>query len=597
LIERQTYDFEYAERSPFGHAVTLIRETVRPGGIVLDVGGRTGPIAEAVTAAGFVYVGVDPDPRAIESLSERGFESHVVELEGDGLADRLVEVAAGRPVGVFTLLDVIEHVDDPGALLDAVGAAGRRLALPSLVLSVPNVAHFDVAAKLMLGRWDVSELGLLDRSHAQHFTERRLLDELTPRGWVQIAERDFTLVRSDQHFPTDLPSLTASTSLHEMLLAVRLAADDTAHVNQFVRGFVQREQLPPEPPAVAIDEFDVSVLVRTQGKRTQNLVELLTCLAGQTHDRFEVLLLVHTSDLDAVDAAQRLVSQFDFGFARRVRVQQVVGGSRGRPLNAGIDASRGRYIAFVDDDDLVTADWVEAFALGSEAAPGRIIRSITVERDVRRVAERELEAATVVEGPMRFTFAPTFDFVEHCFANSTPICAFAVPKTLLSALRISFDEHVAVQEDWHFLMRCASYAGVHDTGAITAIYHRWADLDGSRVTIGEDVWRASRDLVLHEFDIRPILLPPGAVRSIVSLRTELEGYRAGDLVEEQATLRNLLSETQVALAHERSMAEAFLADAKGAFAEVESVKSSRSWQVTRPLRALQRMRARRSSSA
>jgi glycosyltransferase involved in cell wall biosynthesis len=597
LIEREAHDFAYAERSPYGHAVQLIRETVRPGGIVLDVGGRTGPIAEAVTEAGFVYVCVDPDPRSVELVELRGFESHVVDLAAAELADRLVEIAAGRPVAAIAMLDVVEHLADPGALLDAVADAGRRLALPTLVLSVPNVAHFDIAAKLMVGRWDVSELGLLDRSHAQHFTEQRLLDELTPRGWVQAAERDFTLVRSDQHFPPDLPSLTAATSLHEMLLAVRLAADDTAHVNQFVRAFVQREQLPPEPPAVAIDEFDVSVLVRTQGTRAQNLLELLTCLAGQTHERFEVVLLVHTSDLDSVDSTRRLVSQFDFGFSRRVQVLQVVGGSRGRPLNVGIDAARGRYIAFVDDDDLVTADWVEAFARGSERAPGRVIRSITVERDVRRVAEGELAAATVLEGALRFTFAPMFDFVEHCFANSTPICAFAVPKSLLSALRIRFDEHVAVQEDWHFLMRCASYGGVHDTGAITAIYHRWADLDGSRVTIGEDVWRASRDLVLHEFDIRPILLPPGAVRSIVGLRTELEGFRVGDRVEQQVELRNLLSETQVALAHERSMAEAFLADAKGAYAEVESVKSSRSWQVTKPLRALQRLRARRSSSS
>jgi hypothetical protein len=287
-----------------------------------------------------------------------------------------------------------------------------------------------------------------------------------------------------------------------------------------------------------------------------------------------------------------LVDSFDFGFARRVRVVHVVGGSRGRPLNVGLAAAQGRYVAFVDDDDLVTADWVEMFSRGAEAAPGRIIRSITVEREVRRPIPGEIGAATIVEGPLQFTFSPTFDFVEHFFANSTPICAFAVPTALLSALRISFDEHVTVQEDWHFLMRCASYAGVHDTGAITAIYHRWATLDGSRATIDEDVWRAARDLVLHEFDVRPILLPPGAVRSIVAFRTELERFRLGQHIEDGMELRRTLEETQAALAHERSMAEQFLADAKGAQAQYVALTESRSWQITRPIRALQAFRAR-----
>jgi SAM-dependent methyltransferase len=594
LTLRGTYDFSYSERSPYGHAVSLIRETVRAGGIVLDLGCGFGAIADAVTEAGFVYVGADIDTVGVEAIAERGFESHLLDLQSDDLADRIVALVDGREVGAITLLDVIEHIADSAGLLDDVKAASAKMAHPNLIVSVPNVGHIDLAAKLVVGRWDISESGLLDRTHLQLFTEKRLLDMLGPRGWVQVAERDFTLARSDQHFPAELPTLAPGTPLHELLLEIRSAADDTTHVNQFVRSFVLREQPPPEPSAAPPFAYDLSVIVRTQGHRHASLMELLTCLAAQTVDSFEILLTVHSSESDVFEEVQALVDAFDFGFARRVRLIHVVGGSRGRPLNVGLAATRGRYVAFVDDDDLVTADWVEQFTLGAAVAPGRIIRSITVEREVRQPLAGEIGAATIIEGPLKFTFSPTFDFVEHFFANSTPICAFAVPAALLSALRIRFDEHVTVQEDWHFLMRCASYAGVHDTGAITAIYHRWATAVGSRATIGEDVWRAARDLVLHEFDTRPVVLPPGAVRSIIAFRTELEQFRVGEPSDETTLLLATLQETQTALAHERGMAEQFLTDAKHAQANVRTLLDSRSWRVTRPLRALQRLRSRHS---
>jgi len=45
-----------------------------------------------------------------------------------------------------------------------------------------------------------------------------------------------------------------------------------------------------------------------------------------------------------------------------LRTLKVEGGGRARPLNAGLEAATGDYVCFLDDDDLVTPDWLAAFA-------------------------------------------------------------------------------------------------------------------------------------------------------------------------------------------------------------------------------------------
>ena len=126
------------------------------------------------------------------------------------------------------------------------------------------------------------------------------------------------------------------------------------------------------------------MIVRTQGRREVNLVDALTCLAAQTDDGFDVRLLVHSPAAEAVENVRRLVDRFAPEFSHRVRVHQVPDGGRTRPLNVALAEARGRYVAFLDDDDLVTAEWVETFRRGAEAAPGRVIRGAVADRRVRR---------------------------------------------------------------------------------------------------------------------------------------------------------------------------------------------------------------------
>jgi SAM-dependent methyltransferase len=69
---------------------------------------------------------------------------------------------------VIVFADVLEHLKAPDRVLcffkRYLNANGYAL------ISIPNVANWTLRLKLMFGRWDYKDRGLLDRSHIKFFT-------------------------------------------------------------------------------------------------------------------------------------------------------------------------------------------------------------------------------------------------------------------------------------------------------------------------------------------------------------------------------------------------------------------------------------------
>ncbi|MGO9557487.1 MAG: glycosyltransferase [Acidimicrobiales bacterium] len=589
----ERYRFAFSWEGPYGHAVHLV-ERHAPAGLVLDLGCGYAAIAEALADRGRAYVGGDRDTDAVKDLISRGFEGHVVDLAAsDGLAEHLADLLSGRAIGALLLLDILEHLAEPASVLAELSELFRvvgngQAAPPVLVTSIPNVAHFDLAAKLLAGRWDVTPTGLLDRTHLQMFTESRVDAELGRFGWRECGREDVILERSDQWFPLDHPFLVEGGTVHDHLWALRAAADPQIVVNQFVRAYSfapaasPRDSSPQEPR----DEGDgapfLSVLTRTQGIRLSMLAESLTCLAAQTRADLEVVVLVHSDCDELVDSCRAVVESFEEGFVARVRVEQVRGGSRAAPLNAGLALARGRYVAFLDDDDLVTADWAERFAEAAARAPGKLVRSVCHARHVRQAAPEETAMGTT---PVTLTrpvgeFGKRFDAVLHLAVNLTPILSFAVPRALVTELGLAFDDRLAVCEDWDLLLRAALLVGVEDTGQITSIYQRWDDEGTTTAEAGSEVWSAAHARMLAALDSAPLLLPPGSASTVAHLVGD-PGVAVLRDAEGAARERRGVEAEQLRLRF--AELEARLAEAEHARDEM---LQSEFWRMTAPVRAL-----------
>lgn len=141
---------------------------------LLDVGAASGIFLHLAAAAGFRVAGVEPSV-ALVADAERRYGLTL-------FRGTLEQYPVDEPFQAVTLLDVLEHVTDPKALLAAVE---RRLAPGGvLVIVTPDVAS--LAARVCGGRWWHYRV-----AHVNFFSRRSLERLLAERGFEVVQRRRF----------------------------------------------------------------------------------------------------------------------------------------------------------------------------------------------------------------------------------------------------------------------------------------------------------------------------------------------------------------------------------------------------------------------
>jgi glycosyltransferase involved in cell wall biosynthesis len=562
------------------------------GKVVVDLGCGFGAIAEPIRDLGLEYIGLDQDSRSVQDLVDRGFEAKTGNLSDPTLVLPLIEsVLDGRPLAAITAINFLEHITTGPALLDLIHTFSMSNGRPPLLISVPNATHFDVAAKMLIGRFDYTLTGLLDETHVAFYSPAHLDRVMASSGWTEVARNDFELSRSDQSFPENVPVLTRGTPIHRLLFQIRDQAAEGAIVNQFVRAYAPADHIIDLAVDAETDPF-LSVLVRTQGRRRSTLIETLLSLAAQTSDDFEVLVLAH--DMKEADLAELnlLVESFDTQFSEKVRIVRVEGGGRARPLNVGVQNARGAYLAVLDDDDIAFAQWVEEFQRSATANPGTAIRTSVAEQPIEATTWDGAPGYTTI-GSTSIPFPGPFDFWAHLYENNSPFCGYAIPRTCFTDMGVRFDETLAVVEDWDVILETALLCGVTNNPDVTSLYRRWQSAHSSFATHSKDEWHRARDKVLARFDQRTLPMPPGTLSDYHRLHQELEMRRemTDHLIFERNVARDessdrggqilKLNEDLQQTTIERNVARD---QADRQQAEIERMHESTSWKMTKPVR-------------
>lgn len=170
--------FDQARAHP-GGAHSILMRLVPPGSRVLELGCASGYLSGYMERTlGCRVTGMDTDPVATAIASERCSEVYTADLDAP---DALGPARASAPYDVLFAAAVLEHLKHPEHLL----REASKLLVPGglAIVSLPNVAHWAIRLRLLRGRFDYVDYGVMDRTHCRLYTARTGRELLEGQGY------------------------------------------------------------------------------------------------------------------------------------------------------------------------------------------------------------------------------------------------------------------------------------------------------------------------------------------------------------------------------------------------------------------------------
>lgn len=197
----------------------------------------------------------------------------------------------------------------------------------------------------------------------------------------------------------------------------------------------------------------VTVLIRTTNR--DSLSSAVESVTKQLYTDWEILI-ANASGAEltplAAPLAQQVAQVIDLG--RRL--------GRGEAANALLDAARGKYVIFLDDDDEFLPLHLQKLVQKLEDNPGLS----ACYADVQTVAGRPGGGSAIVG----HVFAREFDFTLLHLQNYLPIHAVLFRLDVVRQSGCRFDETLPLFEDWDFWLKLAAKGEFKRVAGVSALY-------------------------------------------------------------------------------------------------------------------------------
>ena len=263
----------------------------------------------------------------------------------------------------------------------------------------------------------------------------------------------------------------------------------------------------------------VSVLVRTRD-RARLLRDALASVEAQTYPHVEVVVVN-----DGGTSVERVLADFNGSLAIR-RVEHDSSRGRSAAANAGLRAARGRYVNFLDDDDLFHPHHVEKLVEVLERTGEDAVYSDCVQRPYRQWG-----TVVVPTGPAAPYKGIDFDRERLWVGNYIPLMTVMFRRSLIDDVG-EFDPTLDVFEDWDYWIRMARRTSFRRVPGISAEYRVFPPHDDDYAAARSVIYRKHADLATLD----------RIARRLDAVEAELDTTRAaarGPPAEGAAGLRRL----------------------------------------------------------
>jgi glycosyltransferase involved in cell wall biosynthesis len=186
-------------------------------------------------------------------------------------------------------------------------------------------------------------------------------------------------------------------------------------------------------------EYMVSVIVPTYN-RPEMLAESIKSIHKQTFRDFEIIV-VNDAGPDVSGIVDDLNKENNIAYVRH-SVNRGLAAAR----NTGIKLSKGKYIAYLDDDDIFYPDHLETLVNYLEGSNHKI--AYTDAHRAHQVKEKDKYITTKIDLP----YSQDFDYDKILVTNFVPVLCFMHEKECLEKTGL-FDESLPVLEDWDLWIR------------------------------------------------------------------------------------------------------------------------------------------------
>ncbi len=272
------------------------------------------------------------------------------------------------------------------------------------------------------------------------------------------------------------------------------------------------------------DNSTLSVIIRFHDpNRLALLDEAIFSLALQFWRDIEVVVVIQNGTPNTEALVAELIEKQPWTGSPRYQVLSLSfpPGFDGRSnlLTHGIQNAKGRYLAFLDDDDYVYQHGYRA-----------LIESLQTSQDVLAAGKCRVSRSRKSNGHW-YIYAKNSQFqwgrnrLDLFFDNFIPIHSYVIDRTRVAPEDLWFDEQVPPLEDYDFLLRLAAKYGFNfsnlDNPVCEYRYHETNSLQHDQYgqpVLTPKIQRA-RDLIEARKDSLTVTL---SVRELLELRSELQ---------------------------------------------------------------------------